>query len=573
MKKFTLLVFSISLALLSVSQDTLRNLDINQVDAYYMHRGQMFWDGQGVAKYEVPKGSGKTSLFAAGLWLSAKDVSDNLHVAAVKFNSEGHDYFSGPLRATGSLKGTTDVTTSNSFAYIWRITREEILLHQINFDEGSYTMPTDIATWPAHGNTSDGYAENLAPFIDVNSNGIYEPEQGDYPDIKGDMSLYWIFNDNLAVHGETGGTSLGVEVHMQAYAYTCDTLEGIDTTLNYTTFLDYKIINRSDTAYHNFSSGFWTDADLGYAYDDYIGCNVGQNTMYFYNGSDNDGNGSGNTYGENPPAQFCTILNAPLAEENDGLDNDNDGTIDEAGEKALLNSMMYFQNSSGNNGDPQVAEQYYNYMHNLWKDNRHLVFGGTGYNPNVDTCVLARYMFPGESDPWMNGTYGVDPNYTLSGGWTEENENNYPNDKRGIMSSGPFSFNSGDELDFTIAFVWSRGDNGAMSSVTKGFDDVARIIEMYNNNELHGCGLEDVSVNEINSHNTIEVFPNPAKDYIVIKAADKNSKYQIIDIKGQVLKEGDCSKENIQVKNLSQGTYIVKLISNAGVKTMKFVKN
>ncbi len=211
---------------------TYRNLDINQVDAYYMHRGQMFWDAIRTAKYEVPKGSGKTSLFTGGLWLSAKDDSDNVHVAAAEFNINGHDYFPGPLRATGINKGTTDTSYARNFDHIWKITREEILLHQILFDDPNYQTPDDILTWPAHGNTSDGYAENLAPFIDVNNNGIYEPEQGDYPDIKGDMSLYWIFNDNLAVHSETGGRALGVEVHMQAYAYTCDTLQGLDTVIN-----------------------------------------------------------------------------------------------------------------------------------------------------------------------------------------------------------------------------------------------------------------------------------------------------------------------------------------------------
>ena len=557
-------------------EKTYRNLDINQVDAYYMHRGQMFWDGIGMPAYEVPKGSGKTSTFTGALWLSALDASDNVHVAAAKFNSNGHDYFPGPLRENGVNKGTTDTTYARNFDHIWKITREEILLHQINYENENYEIPNDIATWPAHGSTSEGYAENLAPFIDTDANGIYEPHNGDYPDIKGDMSLYWIFNDNLAVHGETGGTALGVEVHMQAYAYTCDELTGVDTILNYTTFLDYKIINRSDTSYHNCFSAFWTDADLGSAMDDYVGCNVGLNTMYFYNGDDFDGDGNLNTYGENPPAQLITILEAPLAPENDFIDNDNDGTIDEAGEKALLSSMIYFENNSGNAGDPVLAPQYHNYMQAIWKDNREMVFGGMGYNPSgpSSTHPRAKYMFPGESDPWNNGTLGVDPNYVGEGGWTEENENNIPSDKRGLMSSGPFNLNSGDELKFTLAFVWSRGDNGAFSSVTKGFADVARIIEMHDNGELHGCGLEDISVKGINKNNDlIEIYPNPATDSFVINATDKNSKYQIIDINGQLVDEGILDQKSINVSLLKKGIYNIKIISGDTVNSSKFVKN
>ena len=558
---------------------TYRNLDINQVDAYYMHRGQMFWDAAGTAKYEVPKGSGKTSLFAGGLWLSAKDDSDKVHLAAVKFNTEGYDYFPGPLRATGSNKGTTDTSYARNFDHIWKITREEILLHQLFFDDPNYQIPDDILTWPAHGNVSDGYAENLAPFIDVNANGIYEPEQGDYPDIKGDMSLYWIYNDNLAKHSEThsyttnSSSALGVEVHAQAYAYTCDTLQGLDSILNYTTFLDYTIINRSDTNYHNFSTGFWTDADVGYEYDDYVGSNVGLNSMYFYNGTEMDGNGDGQTYGANPPAQFITLLNAPFAEANDNIDNDNDGTIDEADEKALMANMIYFNNDNSNNGDPIFAEQYYNYMHELWKDNRPLIFGGTGYSPTGG--IPAKYMFPGESDPWMNGTYGIDPNYpdSLPGGWTEANEGNAPYDRRGVISSGPVNLNSGDELNFTFAFVWSRGDNGPMSSVTKGFGDVARITEMFDNGELHGCGLEDVSVNNVTQQKSLEIYPNPVEESFIVKGTKQNSKYKIIDTKGQLVKEGVLNEKSININNLKKGAYIVKIISKNKTTSLKLIKN
>lgn len=549
-----------------------RNLDVNQVDAYYMNRGQMFWDGISQASYEVPKGSGKHSAFAAGLWMSAKDQSDDIHVAVAKFNSNGHDYFPGPLRATGINKGTTDTTYATLFDYIWKISREEILLHQINYQSNGYVMPTDIETWPAHGNVSDGYAENLAPFIDTDNNGIYEPENGDYPDIKGDMSLYWIFNDNLDTHTESqGGTAFGAEIHAEAYAYSCDTITGQDSVINYTTFLNYRIINRSDTNYHDFTSAFWTDADLGNPSDDYIGTNVELNTMYFYNGDDMDGDGTGNSYGANPPAQFITILDAPLAVENDGVDNDNDGSIDEAGEKSLLKNMMYFNNNSGNQGDPTLSQQFYNYMNNIWKDGRPLTFGGTGYIPNTGAGTPTKYMFPGESDPWNNGTDGVDPNYPATGGWTEVNEANAPDDRRGVASCGSFDFNSGDELEFTTAMVWSRGENGAFSSVTKGFTDVARIIELYKDNELQGCGLENVSVPEGKTISSFEIYPNPTKEQFVVKGIDENSKYQIIDIKGQLVKQGENVKAAISIKNLDSGTYIVRVISNNTASTQKLI--
>lgn len=551
---------------------TYRNLDINQVDASYMNQGQMFWDGNNWHAHEVPKGSGQHSSFASGLWFSAKDQSDQVHVAVAMFNSIGQDFFPGPLRATGNDKGTTDTAYAQQFDYIWKISREEILLHQINYQDNDYNMPSDIQTWPAHGSVADGYTESLAPFIDTDDNGIYEPENGDYPDIKGDMSLYWIFNDNLSTHVESyGSIALGAEIHAQAYAYTCDTLTGQDSILNYTTFLNYRVINRSDTNYHNFSSAFWSDADIGDWNDDYVGTNIELNSIYLYNGDDMDGSGNRFTYGINPPAQFYTFLDAPLAEENDGLDNDNDGVIDETGEKSLLKSMQFFQANSSVDGYPVNGQELYNYMNHLWRNGRPLVYGGTGYNPDPTGGTPAKYMFPGESDPWMNGTFGVDPNYLATGGWSEENEGNDPGDRRGIATSGSFDFNAGDELEFTMAMVFSRGDNGAFSSVTKGFADVARITEMYNNGELHGCGLENVNVPEKGMHSELEIYPNPAKEQFVIKGADVNSKYQIIDIKGQLVKQGESIKAPISIKNLDSGTYIVRVISNQTVNSQKLV--
>ena len=365
---------------------------------------------------------------------------------------------------------------------------------------------------------------------------------------------------------------MGVEVHAQAYAYTCDTLKDADTIVNYTTFIDYKIINRSDTTYKNFSIGYWTDSDLGSSWDDYFGTNVELNSMYFYNGRDSDGDGSGQTYGENPPAQFSTFLDAPLAEEADGIDNNNDGTIDEEGEKALLSTAIYF-NASGNIAmtDPQIGRDYYNYMHAHWKDGRPLIFGGTGYD--ADGGDSAKYMFPATSDPWNNGTYGVDPDYPYAGGWCEEEENNPPGDRRGVMSSGTFTVHPGDELNFTIAFVWSRGTDGAMSSVTKGFADVARITEMYNKGMLHGCDMENVSVQNIKEKQAVQVYPNPATDKILVSNVALDTKYQITNLRGQVVKEGLLLSATLDISSLSKGAYIIKFVTeNNTERTAKFVK-
>ena len=36
---------------------------------------------------------------------------------------------------------------------------------------------------------------NLAPFVDQKGDGIYDPTEGDYPDIEGDQAIWWVMND------------------------------------------------------------------------------------------------------------------------------------------------------------------------------------------------------------------------------------------------------------------------------------------------------------------------------------------------------------------------------------------
>jgi hypothetical protein len=91
---------------------------------------------------------------------------------------------------------------------------------------------------------------------------------GDYPDIKGEQMLWWIFNDNTAAHTQSGGLPLKIEIHASAYA--CN-----QTGLENTTFLNYKLNNFSSTIYDSAVITFWNDMDLGYAYDDFIGFVLG----------------------------------------------------------------------------------------------------------------------------------------------------------------------------------------------------------------------------------------------------------------------------------------------------------
>ena len=66
--------------------------------------------------------------------------------------------------------------------------------------------------------------------------------------------------------------------------------------------------------------------------------------------------------------------------------------------------------------------------------------------------------------------------------------------------------------------------------------------------------------------NLFTIFPNPTSDVLNIKLRkDINEKdiqcISIYDFKGNLISKNDNYKSNIDIKNLSKGTYIIKIIS------------
>jgi hypothetical protein len=412
-------------------------LDINNIKAGISNIGDLHFNGYNGA-YSAPKYSGIHSIFASGLWIGGIDGTGQLHQAAMTYRQKGVDYQPGPL---DTINGTSDSITLQHFDKIWKVDRLKIEEFQTMFANGSiqngiYTVDPEILSWPAHG--SGNYSRNLAPFVDVNADGIYNPlTDGDYPKIKGDQMCFWIFNDNL-IHTETGGDPLGVEVHASAYAYYCPDISNSDssTAINNTTFYNFKIINRSHKNYSNTSIGMFEDVDLGSFFDDLIGCNKTENYGFVYDndGIDNPGGTGQLLYGTNPPILSTVILNGPAAIAGDQIDNDNDGIIDELNEKNLMTRFQYFDNSNTVMGNPDSAYNYYNYLNGKWLDNTLVTYGGNGYSSGGPPTT---FMFDGI------------PNDT---GWTETNSG----DRRFVIGCGPFNLNSGESVEFDYALVFTR---------------------------------------------------------------------------------------------------------------------
>lgn len=475
-------------------------LSLNNVRTIIFSGSDMWWDlfGGGDARYGIPKGSEwsntASSNFAGNVWFGGLDVSNQLKVAAQTYRQGGIDFWTGPLKMSDA---STSDDVCRDYDKIWRLKRSEVEDYIIK----GMPMSSSIKDWPGNGDVSKGHDPLLAPYYDFNNSGDYDPENGDYPyydlynnlgkdnlgickaRVFGDETLWWVYNDNGDVHINSGGKAIGMEVRAQAFAFkTTD-------EINNMTFYNYQIINRSSFDLFNTYMTVWTDADLGYYGDDFIGCDVKRGLGYIYN-ADNDDATLGSTigYGQYLPALGCDFFQGPIADL-DSQDNDGDGLIDEPGEQLGMSIFNYFNNSFAGvpvaQTDPDNAAQYYQYMTGFWRDGTPFTCGGNAYGGSIAT----KYVYPALT--YTNGACGA-------ANWEDPGPGG---DRRFMQSSGPFTLKPGAVNYVTFGLPWARatvaGDNKAAIPLLKVADDKAQALFDNCFKVLNGPDAPDITVQEL----------------------------------------------------------------------------
>lgn len=510
-----------------------KQLDVNKVSAMMISSGDMFWDLAGQSKYEVPKSTCKSPIFAGALWMGGVDQGKDLHLAAMTYRQSGFDYFHGPID-TANISAPAE--GDSNYRKIWKINRWDIEEFKKAYANGSlangqYSPPADFISWPAHG--KGNYAYNLAPFEDIDNNGKYEPMKGDFPKIKGEQALYWIFNDIGNYHSESKGLPLGAEIHAMAYAYNCDSIkdDSSNEALNYTTFYEYKIINRSTNTYDSTYFGVWTDIDLGNYSDDFVGCNPQENFAFGYNGDNDDGGATG--YGKNPPMINVVLLSDKMSH------------------------FMPYSNNFSVVGNPTLTQHYYNYMRARFKNDSLLVVP-----VGVDKGKTTAYALSGT--PYILNV------------WNETAAGNLKGDRRFIQSVGPYTFTPGEVKTLEYAIVYSHepnAPNGLTTSWAKTLHDVRTVKNWYNNQTFPTCptkplglSIGDVAANPLQE---IKVVPNPfnnSTSLVFTLSEETKGSIEIYNMLGQVVKEIPVqqftSGENmvyIDLKNQPNGMYLYVL--------------
>ena len=470
--------------------------------------------------FGFPKNNPTYTIYTADLMFVGRDS------ASLGFRSTDlFNLFNWNIGPVSQVNGSTK-------NYMVKIQKQEVLDHIANFNQTGYQMPASIRDWPAVGDSLLGISPDLAPFIDVNQNGCYDPQNGDYPYMKGDEALYWIRH-----HPDS---TLLLEYHYMLYAYQNTQIP----ELNQAQFLQCRIVNRGNTTYDSAKVGFFYDGDLGNPSDDYVGCDSLSNIAYFYNGDSFDEAFQGQPgLGANSAAAGVKFLS-------DSMTN-----------------MVYFNIGGGPNGDPTTSFQVWNYMNSRWKNGQPMRFGGNGLNSAAVTNDPTTHMYTG--DP------------LLPSGWTERTPGagqtaNSPGDRRLLASIGNFKFRPGESKVMDLVVGYGRKD-----SVGSHFENVPELLRVLNKvedfwdtlsskNFVYGSnyhcpsfvGLDDATLND----QQIKVYPNPVKGLLHIESDIALERLQLFSTSGALLRDVDVRGERLSVdmSNIDQGLYLLLIYDQEG---------
>jgi len=508
MKTITTLILTLVYSLSIAQNSTI--LDQNSVGALLRTNGVFFNDqDNGVAGYNVPKDSTTSAIYSSAFWFGGTDVNGGLHLAATKYGLN-NDVFCGPVSTDYSHPDYINLYEDK----FWKITKTEINNHKLNFEQPNYVVPTVISEWPANGQSSIGVANDMAPYVDENSNGIYDPENGDYPNIRGDMAVYMIMNDDAGLHTETGGEKLGMEFHYMFYQFNSNDY------LDSTTFINLKVINRSVNTYSDFKVTYFVDPDIGGSSDDYVGCSPSENLMFGYNGGFSDSH-----YGASSPAVGVKFLNHDL------------------------DIFSYITS----NPTTTFAVDYWNYMNAMWgSSGLPFTYGGTGINGTVPT----NHIFPGSLSDLSE--------------WSEISESLPPGDRRMFGVTEGVTIVPNQSICYDYAVLYNRsGGNNIENAV--GLNGLSTQVQAFYDGEVN-FSCDNVVLNTMESSITnFEMYPNPSNGEINLSS---NSMFDvtIYSINGKVV----YSKSNVNSKvvlnlDVTTGIYFVKVRHDNSTFTKKLI--
>lgn len=533
-----IILLGLSWGILSAQSDI---IDLNNLHCSISPNGSLFQDENNWGLCQVKNSAFKAVMFTGHLWLAA-EANNNLYTAAQDYylaqdpNYVNSDFRFGPIADDPNLSAY-----QNRYYRVWKISSSMIDQHIQNYTNPGYQILDEIADWPAHGDTNNGEAWLLAPFVDLNGNSIYEPLQGDYPKIRGHQSIYCIFNDANRSQARTNTSELGFEIHLQAYAYNPGMLAPLENAL----FFSYRIINRSPHNYESVYAGQWYDSDLGFSFDDICGSDSSLALSYTYNADSIDDPGQG--FGFNPPAVGFSLLNG------------NPG------------GAMYYHNSSSPNiplemTNPSLPQHWRNYLMSHWTDGSALSLENPSglYNASngdgFDTTASA------QASLWA---------FNDQANWYCAPQN--LSDKRQLLNLEPQSLAQGDTIcmDLMLSYARDLGDQNPYAPVDKLKNELGAL-HIFWQAKNYQCWEPMLGRQEQALAMGSQVYPNPFKDELVIQSPIREKMHvELFNAQGEKVlgAEIDQSPYILGTGGLKAGVYFLSLKSkNQSTKVKRVIK-
>ncbi len=443
------------------------------------------------------------------LWLAAVVQGDTLIT-----HGDYSRYENGLPWASGAYSTNYDFEHNH---WVYGVTKQEIDNHILNFGAAGYVVPQSISSWPAHGDVSVGQNTCLAPFIDVNADGVYNPAQGDYPQIRGDKTLYVIANETNN-RDSTLTQALHAEVHAMFYAF-----DDPSTHLQHTVFANYRIVNRGSGTLNNVRVGLSYDFDLGFPQDDFLGCDTLLEMGYVYNGDNTDAGPNG--FWQAPPALGSIFLNQDM--------------------------IGFYAKPSWPIGPP--------------------------FNPNFQNEQRVSLLYGSYPASLNNPNYFATGNPASQDPDTEASMGNLPGDRQGIQVAdlGDISSRSFVELDFAISLALNTG-NSAVDAVNdlKGQATILQNLFVNQNFPAWSLGCTGVALSSSETQEmprmNLKVFPNPAQASIQVSRLHGPVRYQIYTLQGSLVQTGQAHPgEPLDVARLKSGLYLLQLETGERLKFTK----
>ncbi len=432
-------------------------LDINNVRARILNNGNLFWRG-GPHVYNVPKGGRAQAMFNAGIWVGGI-VDGQLRVAAAQYGP--YHFWAGPLDDYGAPPADCA-----DFDRLYKVSIDDIQHY-----EATGVITPDLRDWPTglgaptyappgNGVDDDGDGETdeegekivvLTQPLAQRVDRVIDLAGGERPAILGDQSIWWIMNDRGNEHRGVSSPPIGLEVHATAFAFRT----GGD--IGNATFYKYDFYYRGNWPFTDVHMAIFSDPDLGYAGDDWVGSDTTLGVGYVWNSDNEDVGYYG--YGSPPPAAGYDFLQGPIVPSPGDSAKVSTEWVQDF-KNLEMTSFLNFQDGACPDCDPITALEHYNYMRGRWRDGKCIRDGYDGYGEIYLDCTY--FMFPG--DP---GASDDDCQYWSRCNMDGTGTDSRPADQTFVMGTGPFTIDPGGFQQIAFGLVWARG--------TDNFDSVQKM--------------------------------------------------------------------------------------------------